>query len=80
MVGFVTPTNSIVGTASAYPTTAGVPGLASNTFDFFRLLGDMDGDGTVDTADFDADGTIGTSDFSQFTTNFLHAVPMPLPN
>ena len=25
---------------------------ASQTFDFFRLLGDMDGSGTVDSADF----------------------------
>ena len=31
---------------------SGVPGLANNTFDFFRLLGDMDGSGTVDTTDF----------------------------
>ena len=31
---------------------SGVPGLASNTYDFFRLLGDMDGSGTVDTTDF----------------------------
>ena len=27
-------------------------GLASATFNFFRLLGDMDGNGTVDSADF----------------------------
>ena len=31
---------------------SGVPGMANNTYDFFRLLGDMDGSGTVDTADF----------------------------
>ena len=31
---------------------SGVPGVANNTFDFFRLLGDMDGSGTVDTTDF----------------------------
>ena len=31
---------------------SGVPGLATNTYDFFRLLGDMDGNGTVDSADF----------------------------
>ena len=30
---------------------SGVPGLTSNTYDFFRLLGDMDGSGTVDSAD-----------------------------
>ena len=31
---------------------SGVPGLAVSTYDFFRLLGDMDGSGTVDTTDF----------------------------
>jgi trimeric autotransporter adhesin len=31
---------------------SGVPGLANSTFDFFRLLGDMDGNGTVDSSDF----------------------------
>jgi hypothetical protein len=31
---------------------SGVPGLTNSTFDFFRLLGDMDGSGTVDTTDF----------------------------
>jgi Dockerin type I domain len=31
---------------------SGVTGLANNTFDFFRLLGDMDGNGTVDSSDF----------------------------
>ena len=30
----------------------GVPGMGPSTFDFFRLLGDMDGNGTVDSADF----------------------------
>jgi autotransporter-associated beta strand protein len=30
----------------------GVAGLAASTFDFFRLLGDMDGNGTVDSSDF----------------------------
>ena len=30
----------------------GVPGGLTNTFDFFRLLGDMDGDGTVSASDF----------------------------
>jgi hypothetical protein len=31
---------------------SGVPGMATNTYDFFRLYGDMDGDGTVSTTDF----------------------------
>ena len=31
---------------------SGVPGLASSTYDFYRLLGDMDGNGVVDSADF----------------------------
>ena len=31
---------------------SGVPGLAASTYDFFRLLGDMDGNGTVDSSDF----------------------------
>jgi autotransporter-associated beta strand protein len=31
---------------------AGVTGLAASTFDFFRLEGDMDGNGTVDSSDF----------------------------
>ena len=31
---------------------SGVPGLASNTYDFFRLMGDMDGNGLVNIADF----------------------------
>ena len=31
---------------------SGVSGLSNSTYDFFRLLGDMDGTGTVDSADF----------------------------
>ena len=31
---------------------SGVTGLAPSSFDFFRLLGDMDGNGTVDSSDF----------------------------
>ena len=34
-----------------YALALNLPGLSS-TFDFFRLLGDMDGTGTVDTSDF----------------------------
>ena len=30
----------------------GISGLVSNTYDFFRLLGDMNGDGTVNISDF----------------------------
>ena len=33
------------------PQRRGVPGVANSTFDFFRLLGDMDGNGTVNSAD-----------------------------
>jgi autotransporter-associated beta strand protein len=46
---------------------SGVPGLASNTFDFFRLLGDMDGNGTVNT-----------SDFATLISTFLRATTDPL--
>jgi fibronectin-binding autotransporter adhesin len=34
-----------------YSLAMNMPGL-TNTFDFFRLLGDMDGNGTVDSSDF----------------------------
>ena len=44
----------------------GVAGL-SNTFDFFRLLGDMNGDGTVNT-----------SDFATLISTFLRATTDPL--
>jgi autotransporter-associated beta strand protein len=46
---------------------SGVPGLADNTFDFFRLLGDMDGNGTVNT-----------SDFATLISTFLRATDDPL--
>jgi autotransporter-associated beta strand protein len=46
---------------------SGVPGLASNTYDFFRLLGDMDGNGTVNT-----------SDFATLVSTFLRATDDPL--
>ena len=46
---------------------SGVPGLANDTYDFFRLLGDMDGSGTVDT-----------SDFTAFISTFLSATTDPL--
>ena len=45
---------------------SGVPGLATNTYDFFRLLGDMDGSGTVDT-----------TDFTSFISTFLRASTDP---
>ena len=45
---------------------SGVPGMASNTYDFFRLLGDMDGSGTVDT-----------TDFTTFISTFLRASTDP---
>ena len=31
---------------------SGIPGGLTNTYDFFRLLGDLDGSGTVDASDF----------------------------
>jgi hypothetical protein len=46
---------------------SGVPGMASNTYDFFRLLGDMDGNGTVNT-----------SDFATLISTFLRATNDPL--
>jgi autotransporter-associated beta strand protein len=45
----------------------GVPGLTTNTYDFFRLLGDMDGNGTVNT-----------SDFATLISTFLRATNDPL--
>jgi hypothetical protein len=45
---------------------SGVDSLAPNTYDFFRLLGDMDGNGTVDSADF-----------SIFISSFLRATNDP---
>jgi autotransporter-associated beta strand protein len=44
----------------------GVPGGLTSTFDFFRLLGDMDGNGTVDSADF-----------SIFISSFLRSTSDP---
>ena len=41
--------------------------MGSNTYDFFRLLGDMDGSGTVDT-----------TDFTTFISTFLRASTDPL--
>ncbi|HEX3315772.1 MAG TPA: autotransporter-associated beta strand repeat-containing protein, partial [Gemmataceae bacterium] len=46
---------------------SGIPGGPTNTFDFFRLLGDMDGSGTVDT-----------TDFATLISTFLRATSDPL--
>jgi hypothetical protein len=46
---------------------SGVPGMANNTYDFYRLLGDMDGNGSVDT-----------SDFSTLISTFLRSTSDPL--
>jgi hypothetical protein len=46
---------------------SGIPGGLTNTYDFFRLLGDLDGNGTVDT-----------TDFSCFVSTFLRATNDPL--
>jgi hypothetical protein len=43
---------------------SGVTELATSTYDFFRLLGDMNGDGSVDSADF-----------SIFVSNCQHSLP-----
>ena len=45
----------------------GLPGMANYTYDFFRLLGDMDGDGTV-----------SASDFSTLISTFLRLTSDPL--
>jgi hypothetical protein len=65
-VGVNAGTNSI-GDGEYELVLSGVAGLASNTFDFFRLLGDMNGDGTVNTTDF---GTL--------VSTFLRATNDPL--
>jgi fibronectin-binding autotransporter adhesin len=44
-------------------------GMTNSTYDFFRLMGDMNGDGVVNI-----------SDFSTLVSNFLHNVSTPLPN
>jgi Dockerin type I domain len=49
--GVNTATHSI-GDGEYALTLSGAAGIATNTFDFFRLLGDMDGNGTVDSSDF----------------------------
>ena len=46
---------------------SGIPGGLTNTYDFFRLLGDMDGSGTVDA-----------SDFTCFVATFLRATNDPM--
>ena len=48
----VNPTTHSIGDGEYSLVLSGVPGLASNTYDFFRLLGDMDGNGLVNIADF----------------------------
>ena len=49
--GVNTATNSI-GDGEYDLALTGVPGLTNSSYDFFRLLGDMDGNGTVDSSDF----------------------------
>ena len=46
---------------------SGVSGLTASTFDFFRLLGDMDGNGNVDS-----------NDFTFFLSSFVRATNDPL--
>ena len=57
-------TNSI-GDGEFQLVLSGISGMASNTYDFFRLLGDMDGNGTVDSSDFN----IFISSFLRGTTD-----------
>ena len=49
--GVNTATHSI-GDGEYHVVLGGVSGLVSNTYDFFRLMGDMDGNGQVDITDF----------------------------
>jgi fibronectin-binding autotransporter adhesin len=49
--GVNTATHSI-GDGEYQIVLGGVPGLAGSTYDFYRLMGDMDGDGTVNISDF----------------------------
>ena len=48
----VNPATNSIGDGEYHVVLGGVPGLTSNTYDFFRLLGDMDGNGLVNIADF----------------------------
>ena len=48
----VNPTTNSIGDGEYQVILGGVPGLTNNTYDFFRLLGDMDGTGLVNIADF----------------------------
>ena len=49
--GVNTATHSI-GDGEYRLSLSGVPGLADSTYDFYRLMGDMDGNGLVNIADF----------------------------
>ena len=48
----VNPTTHSIGDGEYRLSLTGVSGLADSSFDFFRLLGDMDGNGLVNIADF----------------------------
>ena len=63
--GVNTATNSI-GDGEYDLALTGVPGLTNSSYDFFRLLGDMDGNGTVDS-----------TDFSIFISSFLRGTADP---
>ena len=54
----VNPTTNSIGDGEYQVVVGGVPGLTSNTYDFFRLLGDLDGTGLVNIADFNT--VVGT--------------------
>ena len=48
----VNPTTNSIGDGEYQVVLGGVSGLTSNTYDFFRLMGDMNGDGLVNISDF----------------------------
>ena len=48
----VNPTTHSIGDGEYQLVLSGVPGGLTNTFDFYRLMGDMDGNGLVNIADF----------------------------
>ena len=54
----VNPTTNSIGDGEYRLSLTGVSGLADSTYDFFRLLGDMDGTGLVNIADFNT--VVGT--------------------
>jgi fibronectin-binding autotransporter adhesin len=50
----VNPMTNSIGDGEYALVLSGVAGLASSTYDFFRLMGDLNGDGAVNISDFSA--------------------------